>query len=461
MMEKLAVLGGTPVRSASFPADIGSVGEEEVAEVAGVVQSGKMSMFSNPAVQQFEEAFAKYIGSRYAVMTSSGTAALHLALSAVGVGYGDEVIVPAVTYIATANAVMMQNAVPIFADIDFESCTICIDSVKKCVSPATRALIAVDLFGKPADKKRLMRICETQHLTLIEDCAHALGATYQRKKAGSFGIGCFSFSEGKSITTGGEGGMVTTDDYEIYHIVRVLRHEGEVWTLPNKSAADTRIESFLDFVRSRKTTRVGYNYRPTALQAALGKIQMKKIESLNQRRRDIAEMYLHYLKDVPGIRLPAVNKNEFHTFNRFAVTVDSGAICISRDTFLAALVFEGIPAGVYRPLILPAYPVFTKREVQLRDKPHPLAEVYSNEDFLLRKFPNALRFAAQNVQLPTYEGINREDIRDVVAAIKKINFWAMNQKNLENGIRDRLERIRITKYSGEFIYPDGIRLDDN
>jgi len=457
-MEELAILGGSPARLTPFPPETSNVGEEEIAAVVQIARSGRLSMFSSPAVRQFEEEFANYIGVKYAVMTSSCTAAMHLALAAAGVGYGDEVIVPAVTYIATPNAVMAQNSNPLFADIDLKSYNLDVRSVEANLTPATKAILAVDLFGNPSDKGRLMALCEDHGLALIEDCAHAVGAMHQGRKVGAFGIGCFSFSEGKNMTTGGEGGMLTTDDSRIYNVARILRHEGEVWTQPSVSAADTRIETFVDFMHGRRTASVGYNYRPTALQAAFGQTQLNKVDSFNARRIDTARIYLQQLSDVPGIVLPTLNENDVHVFNRFVLLIDSESLHISRDSFVAALVFEGVAAGVYRTAILPVYPVFTKREALLRGKPHPLARSYHKEECIQHLFPKSLVFCSQNVQLPTYDGLTTLEIQDIVAGIRKIVHWALRDEDLERRIRTRLTRMRIRKYSGEFIYPEAIEL---
>jgi len=450
---KLAILGGEPVRQVRFPREQPDIASDEVEAIVSVLESRRLSMFSNNAVEQFERELAEHVGVEYAIMSSSCTAAMHMALVAADVGPGDRVLVPAITYIATANAVMMSNAAPVFVDIELGTYSIDPAQVEEKISPEVKAMIAVDLFGNPVRKDEVLAECEKHDLILIEDCAHAIGASYQGKSVGSFGIGCFSFSEGKNITTGGEGGMITTHDRQIYHRTRMLRHEGEIWNDPTVSAADFHVRTFGEFIRGRETLFIGYNYRPTAIQAAMGLCQLRKLDTISQHRISIAEKYIHDLQDVPELLLPKVDPGNKHVFNRFVVLLNTGLLNLSRDCFLAALVAEGVPAGVYRTSVLPSYPVFRKRQ-GFGGKDCPFSCQYGRRtNYESVSFPNAERFCADNLQLPLYPNLQQKDVDDVAEALAKIVSAVHRDEELEQKIRERLRIMRIQSYSGEFIYP--------
>ena len=235
------------------------VGEEEVNAVREVLLSGMY--VSGKKVKEFEEKFAEYIGTKYAIATSSGTAALHISLACLDIGPGDEVIVPPMTFFATIEAVLYQNAIPIFADVDENYC---MDpkSIENVITNRTKAIIPVHLFGYSANMKRIMEIARKYDLYVIEDCAQAHGTEYYGKKVGSIGhIGAFSFFATKNMTTG-EGGMITTNDEEVAKKAKMIRSHGMI-------DRDNHI-------------MLGYNYRMTEMEAAFGLVQLSKLDQLNE-----------------------------------------------------------------------------------------------------------------------------------------------------------------------------------
>lgn len=267
------------------------VGEEEVAAVRAVLLSGMY--VSGKKVQEFEARFADYIGTKYAVMVNSGTAAIHITLAALGIGPGDEVIVPALTFFSTATAVIHQNAIPIFADIDEHYC---LDpaSVEQVITARTRAIIPVHYFGYMANMDALMEIAHRHNLIVIEDCAQAHGAEYYGQKAGAIGrAGAFSFFATKNMTTG-EGGAITTDDEELAKTAKLIRAHGMI----------NRDDHVL----------LGYNYRMTEMEAAFGLVQLSKLDDFNAARIRNSEYLLNNLRDLDWLYVETFDPNIKHVY---------------------------------------------------------------------------------------------------------------------------------------------------
>ena len=261
-----------------------SITDREIASVLAALQSGWVSS-AGPSIPEFEAAFARYIGTRYAVAVASGTVALHLALECLGVGSGDEVIVPDLTFVATANAVTYTGAAPVFADV--EPRTFCIDpeSVRRNLTHRTRAVIPVHLYGHPAELESLQRVVAPLGIPVIEDASQAHGALYRGRKAGSIGVeGIFSFYGNKILTTG-EGGMLVTDREDLYQTARLLRGH-----------AMTEDKTYWH-------TRIGFNYQMSNLQAALGLAQLARIEELLARRSQVLTWYRRLLEGVADLEL--------------------------------------------------------------------------------------------------------------------------------------------------------------
>ncbi len=312
------------------------IGDEEIKAVEEVLRSGNLAQ--GRKVAEFEEAYAAYVGTKYAVAVSSGTTALHLSLLAHGIGEGDEVITTPFSFIATANAILFAGAKPVFADIDEKSFNLDPEKIEEKITSKTKALIPVHLYGQPCDMDRIMEIARKYSLVVIEDACQAHGAEYKGKKAGSFGTGCFSFYPTKNMTTG-EGGMITTDYPVIAARARMLRNHGQK-------------ERYLHEV-------LGYNFRMTDIAAAIGLCQLKKLDHFNEQRRKNAEMLNQGLKDIKGIRTPCVSPAVKHVFHQYTIRV-TGDFAISRDALREKLIKEGIAAEIYYPLPIHHQPLYRR-----------------------------------------------------------------------------------------------------
>jgi perosamine synthetase len=267
-----------------IPVSEPTITEKEIEYVMQAVKSGWVSSLGE-YINKFEDEFAKFVGTKYALTVANGTVGLHLALVSLGIKEGDEVIVPDLTFIATANAVKYTGAKPVFVDIDKETWCISPDDIKKKITPKTKAIIPVHLYGHPADMDPILEIAKKYNLYVIEDCAESHGAEYKGKKVGSIGdCGVFSFYGNKIITTG-EGGMITTNDEKIYEKAKYLR----------------------DHAMSKEKrywhTEIGYNYRLTNIQAALGFAQLERMDEIIQKKKEIFNWYREGLKGLENIKL--------------------------------------------------------------------------------------------------------------------------------------------------------------
>lgn len=298
------------------------IGEEEKQAVLAVLDSGMLSQ--GAIVQAFEEAFAEYCGVKYAVATSSGTTALHLALLAHGIRPGDEVITSPFSFVATANAVRYVGAYPVFADIEFDTFNLDPEQVKRRITSRTRAIMPVHLFGHPADMDKFLDIARCYHLVLIEDACQSHGAEFKGRRTGSFGTGCFSFYPTKNITSG-EGGMVTTDDSAIADRLRLLSNHG-------------MCQQYYHEI-------LGYNYRMTDIHAAIGLAQLKKLERFNQARIANATFLTSRLPD--SLIPPKVRPGVRHVFHQYTVRVPRG-----RDSFDKKLRAVGVGTAIYYPVAI-------------------------------------------------------------------------------------------------------------
>jgi len=305
-------------------------GEEEDA-VASVVHSCWVSQ--GEKVQEFEERFAEYVGARYAVAVTSCTTALHSALSVSGIARGDEVIVPSLSFIATANAVVHAGATPVFVDIDPETCNIDPQKIEDAITEKTKAIMPVHQMGLPAEMDAIQEIAERHGLKVIEDAACAIGSKYKGKRIGGGGnIACFSLHPRKVITTG-EGGMITMDSPEIATRLRRFRHHGmSVPDITRHKADKVIIESYAE---------IGYNYRMTDIQAAIGIIQLRRLPFILERRRELATVYNKALSEIRHIRVPRVPDHIYHNYQSYWIELlDSSPV--SRDTFMERLLEKGI-----------------------------------------------------------------------------------------------------------------------
>jgi perosamine synthetase len=312
------------------------IGNDEIQAVTEVLKSGMLAQ--GKVVSEFEADFAHYIGVQNAIAVSNGTVSLDLALKAIGIKPGDEVIVPSFTFISTANAVLFQGAKPVFADVDERTFTINPNDVLEKVGNRTKAIIGVHLFGHPFDVDAIQEICEDHNIELIEDCAQAHGAEYEGRKVGAFGIvGCFSFYATKNMTTG-EGGMITTKSDEVAKTCRLLRNHGE----------------------SQKYyhTILGYNYRMTEIQAAIGIAQLKKLDGFNEKRISNAEYLNKHIK-LSGLKLPCRKNGVKHVYHQYAVTIEEEeGFPMSREAFIQYLREKDIGCAIHYPLPIHQQPLY-------------------------------------------------------------------------------------------------------
>ncbi|MGQ9656242.1 MAG: DegT/DnrJ/EryC1/StrS family aminotransferase [Thermodesulfobacteriota bacterium] len=280
-----------------------TVDKEEVEAVSQVLLSG--SYVSGKKVEDFERAFSEYVGCNYSVAVSSGTAALFIALEAIGVGAGDEVIVPPLSFFATVSSVLYVRAVPVFADIDTDDLCLSPSDTAKRVTPRTKAVIAVHLFGNAAKMDALCAVSQEAGIAVIEDCAQAHGTEYKGKRVGGFGkAGCFSFFATKHMTTG-EGGMITTNDFAVAEKARILRNHGMVG-------------------RDRHVF-VGFNNRMTEMEAAMGLVQLGKLDRLNEKRIANSEYLMRVLRDLSWAKVPKTDGRVKHTYFWCPVMVEESS----------------------------------------------------------------------------------------------------------------------------------------
>jgi dTDP-4-amino-4,6-dideoxygalactose transaminase len=322
------------------------IGEAEAAAAAAAVASGWVAQ--GPRVAQFEAAFAEAIGVEHAVAVSSCTAGLHLALVAAGIGPGDEVVVPSLSFIATANAVRYVGAQPVFADVDEATQNLVPETVEPQLTERTRAVILVDQGGVPADLAAMQALCEPRGIVVVEDAACAVGATYRRRPvgAGAF-LSAFSFHPRKLLTTG-EGGMLTTPDADLAVRLRRLREHGmDVSAAQRHASQQPVIEHYLE---------TGFNYRMTDVQAAIGLVQLGKLDQMIARRRALAGRYQELLAALPG--LATIHDPVYGTTNyqSFWVLLPGG-FPVSRNELLRLLADGGVSArrGIMAPHLEPAY----------------------------------------------------------------------------------------------------------
>jgi perosamine synthetase len=360
-----------------IPVSRPSLGKEEADAVARVMDSGMIAQ--GRVVAEFERSFASYCGAAHAVATSNGTTALHASLLAAGIGPGDEVIVPSFTFIATATSVSMCGARPVFADVDDRTFTLDPGSVEALITPRTRAVVGVHLFGQPFDIPALSDLCRGRGLLLIEDAAQAHGSTFRGRKTGSFGdLACFSFYATKNMTTG-EGGMITTGDSGLADRIRLLINHGQK-------------EKYLH-------TSLGYNYRMTDMAAAMGLVQLEKLDEMNAKRAGNAK-YLDESIRCPGLVTPYVRPDATHVYHQYVVKVEKGAK-VTRDGLMQALSARGVGTAIHYPRPVHDQPLY--RGLQGRDS-----------------CPVSGRLASSVLSLPVHPLVSDEDRRTIVRAVGEV-----------------------------------------
>ncbi len=357
------------------------MGEEEATAVLRVLNSGQLAQGEQVAL--FEQQFAELCQAQYAVAVSSGTAALHLALLAHGIGPGDEVITTAFTFAATANAILFVGATPVFVDIDPETYTIDPVLIEAALTPRTKAIIPVHLYGYPCEMRSIMQLAEAHGLYVIEDACQAHAAAIEGKPVGSFGTACFSFYPTKNMTTG-EGGMVTTNDPAIAERIRVLRNQGQ---------AQRYVQ-----------TALGFNMRMTNLQAAIGLAQLPKLERFTEQRIANARFLTEGLGG--AVKTPIAQSGYRHVYHQYTIRVPH-----KRDTWAAKLHERGIGTGVHYPLPVYAQPFYQTSTSRFR-LAHP-----SNTGETPTSLPATEAAARQVLSLPVHPALSENDLATIVREV--------------------------------------------
>jgi perosamine synthetase len=392
-LDMLAIHGGTPVREKLLPYGRQSLDDDDIQAVVEVLRSDWLT--TGPKVGEFEEAFSEWVGARFAVSFSSGTAALHGAAFAAGLGARDEAVTTPLTFCATANCVLYQGAAPVFADVCDDTLNLDPHEVAEKISSRTKAIIAVDYAGHPAALDEMRVIAERSGAVLIEDACHAPGAEFHGKRVGGIAdMTVFSFHPVKHMTTG-EGGMVTTDNPRVAEKLRQFRNHGI------STEARDRQESGQWFY---EMVLLGFNYRLTDIACALGLSQFGKLEANLARRREIAAQYAREFDDLAGITLPAVRAGISPAWHLYPIRLNLEALSAGRAEIFRALRAENVGVNVHY-IPVHRHPYYREHfPVASREGSCPIAE-------------NAYE---RLISLPMFHSMTDEDVADVVRALHKV-----------------------------------------
>ena len=388
----LALNGGTPVRKTLLPYGKQSIRQEDIDAVTAVLTSDWLT--TGPKIPEFEQTFARAVGAKEAIAVSNGTAALHCAMYTLGIKPGDEVIVPSMTFAASANCVVFQGGRPVFADVDPDTLLIDPESVGAKITKRTKAIIAVDFAGQPCDYDLLQEIAGRHHLSLVDDACHALGGIYRNRPVGTLAdLNCFSFHPVKHITTG-EGGMIATDDANLAQRMRMFRGHGITTDHRQREQQGSWVYEMVD---------LGYNYRLTDFQCALGISQLARLPAWVERRQEIARQYTAAFRNIPGVKPLGIRPEVSHAYHLFVIQLDLGLLKDADRAFVfRALRAEGIGVNVhYIPVHL-----------------HPY---YRNQFGTGAGLcPVAEEAYTRIISLPMFPLMTDDDVRDVVAAVDKV-----------------------------------------
>ena len=356
------------------------IGDEEINSVVEVLKSGMLA--HGKEVEAFEREFADYLGAKHGIAVANGTAALDVALKALGIKDGDEVITTPFTFIASASSILFQRAKPVFADIDPKTFNLDPNDVLERITDRTRAILVVHLYGQPAAMKAFREIADDHKLHLIEDCAQAHGAEYNGQRVGTFGdIAAFSFYPTKNMTTG-EGGMVVTNDDELAEKARLIRSHGQK-------------ERYYHVT-------LGYNLRMTNIAGALGRVQLRKLEKWNEARRRNAERLSKGISQITGLTPPYVAPNVKHVYHQYTIRVEED-FPLSRDELAEKLRERRIGTGIYYPLPLHHQPLFR--------------ELGYEQDCC----PNAIEASRKVLSLPVHPAVSQDDVNYIVSTLEELS----------------------------------------
>jgi perosamine synthetase len=412
MAEKLALHGGSKVRETGFPS-IGDtsgrmIGEEEKKLVLEVLDSGALNRNTGTKVKQFEEEFADWYGVDDAVASSSGTSALHIAVAALDLEPGDEVITTTITDMGSVIGILAQDLIPMFADVDKRTGCITAETIEQVMSPRTRAIMPIHLFGQPCDMDPIMKLARKHDLKVIEDASQAHGAVYRGRKVGQIGdINTFSFQQSKQMTTG-DGGMTVSNDEKLADRARLFMDKA--WP----RTAGSRGHAFL-----------GMNYRMPELSGAVGIGQLGKLDEILRRRRTTGERLTKAIAGIPGVNTPYHYDDIVHSYWIYSFTIDEDLLGVSAADFAKALSAEGVPFGKgYIPNPMFDYPAIQDRVTYGTSQiPWSLPQArpgitYSDDDV-----PNTMWFLEHTINMSWNEGLTESDADDLAAAVIKVATW--------------------------------------
>ncbi len=390
MTKTLALKGGRPVRTSMLRYAAQSVDEADRRAVDDVLRGDWLT--TGPTVAAFEKALCDFTGAKNAVAVNTGTAALHSAAWAAGIVSGDEVIVPAISFVASANCVLYQGGIPVFADLCPDTLNLDPADVERKITSKTRAIVAVDFTGHPCDHDALRQVANRLGIPVIADCAHSLGAMYKGRNSGTFQLlNAFSFHPVKHITTG-EGGAVLTEDDQLAHSIRSFRHHGVDFDLH----ARAKINSW-----EYDVVALGFNYRIPDINCALGLSQISKLSHWLDRRRAIVAAYREALSNVPMLQLPEERLGCTSAWHLYVVRLNLETVYAARAEVFAAMRAENIGVNVhYIPI--------------------PWMTHYANLGYRRGQWPVAEREYERMLTLPLFPGMSDEDVMDVVEATNKV-----------------------------------------
>lgn len=367
------------------------IDQEDINTVIEVLKSDFLT--TGPKIKEFEDKLANYVGAKYAVAISNGTAALHAACFAAGIKEGDEVITSPITFAASANAVLYCGGKPVFADIDSKTYNIDPDDIRRKITDKTKAIIPVHYTGQPCDMDKILKIADEYNLIVIEDGAHALGGEYKDKKIGSIGdMTTFSFHPVKHITTG-EGGVITTNDKELYEKLMMFRTHG-ITRDCDKLMND-------DAPWYYEQHHLGFNYRMTDIQAALGISQIKKLDEFLKKRREFAKIYNEELRNIDGIAIPYQLENTNSAWHLYVISLELEKMKAGRREIFEELRKRNIGVNVH---YIPVYY-------------HPY---YQNLGYTKGLCPNAEKLYDGIITIPLYPMMSKDDIKYIVNSLKEI-----------------------------------------
>lgn len=389
--EKLAINGGKPIRDSLLPYGRQWLDDGDIQAVVDVLRSDWLT--TGPKITEFEEEFARKVGAREAVSVSSGTAALHAAMYAAGIGPGNEVIVPSMTFAATANSILYQGGTPVFADVDPNTLLLDPNQVESKITPRTKAVIAVDYAGQPCDYDELTEIAHSYNILLMDDACHALGGKFKEKLVGSLAdLNTFSLHPVKHITSG-EGGVVTTDNSTFASKMRLFRNHGITTDHRQRDLAGSWFYEMVD---------LGYNYRLTDFQCALAMNQLTKLSGWVKRRQEIAKKYDVAFSGMPEITPLGIRKEVSHAYHLYVIRLNPEVINTDRATIFKALRAEGIGVNVhYIPVHL--HP-FYQQKLGTKRGMCPVAE----------------KAYDKITSIPIFPKMTDDDVNDVINAVQKV-----------------------------------------